>query len=234
MNSFLLSIVRFVTCRIRLFCFFFLIFAIATSIYPQSRDYPSDSSSNMERIAGAFGFRFNQTFNPDNALSVVYDSDNLPLYLVEPITPNMMFSEYFITLSPMTSRISSIYARSTAEDISTCVVSRDRLVNSLGRRYGEVMSPGNNETWDSNSVNQRYIYQEKRFIIVDCQEIESSPYLVIYYADEDLMELSRTQQSAARAGNFRRPPQQHQQQQQQLRQQPPPRQQQPGVDTSGL
>ena len=100
MNSFLLSIVRFVNCRVKIFCFFFLIFAIVISIYPQSRDFPSNSSY-MERIAGAFGFKFNQTFNPDNALSVVYDnSDNLPLYLVEPITPNMMFSEYFITLSP--------------------------------------------------------------------------------------------------------------------------------------
>ena len=69
------------------------------------------------------------------------------------------------------------------------------------------MSAANNENWDSESVNQRYIYQEKRFIIADCQEIESSPYLIIYYADEDLLELSKTQQSAAnKSGTFRQSP----------------------------
>ncbi len=145
----------------------------------------SSSLSAEEKIIGAFGLKFGQTFTPQDAIDVMGDS-----YQFSPKKKFRSFSAYFVEITPKTHKVHSIAAYGKTEDDSSCEKEQALIVAILQKKYGKAHK-------DQISLNNlKYIKQGNRGIAIGCTGLG----VLITYSDLKLEKLAENERIALESG----------------------------------
>ncbi len=99
-------------------------------------------SVSPNRIEGAFGFKFGAVFDPSTALEKRPVSAGGYIYVVKPSSPNELFSDYFLVITPKSHKIVGIWANRSYKDRLEALEKQAVLKPILEGKYGKAVGDG--------------------------------------------------------------------------------------------
>ena len=100
----------------------------------------SSISQAEEPIDGAFGFKLGDSFNQSTAIQKV-TINNTDMYEVKATQPYVAFNQYYIEVSPKSSKIQSIHATGQYSTLNDCVAEYKVLLTVLDDKYKNFKEP---------------------------------------------------------------------------------------------
>jgi len=98
--------------------------------------------AKANQIDGAFGFKFGEVFDPSTALEKRPVSAGGYLYVVKPPSPNELFSDYFLVITPKSHKIVGIWANRSYKDRTEALEKQAVLKPILEGKYGKAVGNG--------------------------------------------------------------------------------------------
>ena len=161
-----------------------------------------------EKITGAFGLKFGDTFEayltvaklnttnnippsrelPSRAFAKRELTNNTPVYRFSPKNPFQSFTRYYVSITPKTHKIYKIWTLKSIKKSENCEKEQEFIMMILEKKYGK--SEKSNAIPDTKTINQgnRNIICKYNILTVDMPNIQ---YIMdIRYTDRKLERLA--------------------------------------------
>lgn len=144
----------------------------------------SASTTNAEeKITGAFGVELGQTFNPQEAIGKGSLTDGTPMYQFSPKNKFRSFSTYYVSITPKTHKIYSIWAIGNMENDPSCKKEQALVMAILQKKYGKMEE----DQLFSSLYDIKQIDQGDRYVLTKCSGL-GDVSIDIRYKDKQLEE----------------------------------------------
>ncbi|MFW5751758.1 MAG: hypothetical protein ACOCW8_00315 [bacterium] len=148
-----------------------------------------------QKVTGAFGFKFGETFNINDATRTSETKNGLPLYGVTPEKPVKYFKNYFLKITPKSKKIYSIWGIGHYNSNQRCVTDLEVVKALMEKKYGEFNKP-------DFSFHEIYsFYGDSKIISIKCQNNFSDADLYAIYTDTRLEEVAEKERVEIEAEN---------------------------------
>lgn len=140
-------------------------------------------SVSSSRIEGAFGFKFGAVFDPSTALEKRPVSAGGYLYVVKPQSPNELFAEYLLVITPKSRQITGVWATRIFKERREALEKLSVLKTILEKKYGKASG----ETFQPDKFEIKHPDETVSLVILENSDKEA--VLVIKYNSDKLYRL---------------------------------------------
>lgn len=154
------------------------------------------SPTAQESIQGAFGIKFGDSFDKNQAVSIRIFIDNKVLEFIPEVKTTFLelFDRFYLSVTPKTNQVYGICGVVSSKNTKLAKKQHTSILQRLERRYGDFKSGLLSSV--ANLFGIKEIKKGARRIVVAFKEAKKRTYVIFY--DIDLKELAQQEESQRR------------------------------------